>query len=155
ARFAGAFGVLARNLVFDSAASFVIDIASNVVGQFFGQLSGRPLSQAEKNLTSAIFGDQIPAWRVKVVPESGWVDFLSAGLDISGQTNGSVVFLATPRAPYFFDYTDGSGTSRKAVIPTLDVLGPEQISTFVHEMTHVYQKYTELESVSGRALGEG
>ena len=54
--------------------SLVASIVLDVVGQFLGQLSGRPLTSGEKELVSVIYDNQIDTFRVKVVGGEVWID---------------------------------------------------------------------------------
>jgi hypothetical protein len=139
ARFFGSFGVLARGLVTTFVLAPVVDIASNVVGQLFGQFAGTPLGDAEKNLASTIFGDQIPLWRIRVVTDSSFVNYVGSLLGFGGQTNGDVIFLPTPaQEPVAqnpdpsFAYVDGNSLHRIAQdISSSDVLSTDVIYIYL------------------------
>lgn len=162
-RFVGSFGVLIRDVAATTAQT-AVTVVLDVIGQFFAQVSGRPLSGAEKEVVNAVFGNQIDTFQVRVVEESGLMDFgRFVGLGGGGLSLGSGVFIPSGSAPQLFSRPlDISGDgSEVEVLTTItsangtpnDTLSPELITTFVHEMTHVFQRQHGA-NVAGRSIGE-
>ena len=139
-RFIQSFGYLARDIVgaiASSAAGLIVD----VLGDLFGELYGRKLTVSEKGVADAVFNGKLKLSRIRIIDEDAISGLLQIG---RAHVNGYTVIMRPFPTPVSALIEDKRVTdsNQKVHIYAINLgnLGPRMISTFVHELTHVYQK---------------
>lgn len=134
------FGYLARDIVgaiASSAAGLIVD----VLGDLFGELYGRKLTNQEKGVADAVFNGNLKLSRIRIIDEDAISGLLQIG---RAHVNGYTVILRPFPPPASALFEDKRVTDSNQKVHTYSInlgnLGPKMISTFVHELTHVYQK---------------
>jgi len=173
-RFLSAVGLFVRDLVgttLSAVGGFVID----VLGDLLGELFGRNLTQAEKDVAHKVFGGKLKTWQVRVIDGGNPInDLLRIGRPY---TNGHTINLdpkltmtAEERSLTSMKVRDPlqprDDPNRELGDPPTDdfnvvgtygidhgTLGPLVIGTFVHELVHVLQKQ-ETESPTSQKIRE-
>jgi len=145
----GALGMLVRDVI-ATVAETAVTIVLDSLGNILGALVGRALKSDEVALATDVFSGQLNTDRIKIVDDGVVSDFLTNALGggAKGIVGGYTIFMNPPDAPYITVVNDRSYIVDPGNRSSLT--GSVDIATFVHELTHVYQKQRE-RSTTARA----
>ena len=139
-RFFGAFGHLAGNFV-TSVVELAVGCIVDPVTQLIGTVFGRSLRPEEKVLARAVFGENFNISAVRIVPYS---------LSSREACLGSIIWWPD-KAPEIQRPINGNNNDTNYIINYNDKVASYNAATFVHEMTHYWQRKQGL-NVTARSL---